>query len=291
MNPQEVLVVRPRQSSIDARSRSSVGNRGCVFINSDFVNLNFEGKVVIVTGASSGIGRAAALAFAAEGAKVVGASRRSPREHVEGISHFEVDLSDVNGPERMIEHAVQLHGRLDVLVNNAAAGQIHPGFRDESDEEWISTLNLNLLAAVRSIRAALPHLLVHGGVIVNVTSVNGRLPTFQAAAYSASKAALLNLGKAVSIEYVEQGVRVVTVSPGLTATPMWLGPDGIAHQIAQMAGGEPESISSGAAADTPMKRFLTPEEIADCVCFVASTRASAVTGTEFVVDGGITPTM
>jgi NAD(P)-dependent dehydrogenase (short-subunit alcohol dehydrogenase family) len=255
------------------------------------VDLDFRGKVSIVTGASSGIGRATALALAAEGAKVVGASRRVPEEGVEGISHFEVDLSDVDGPASLVEHAVQLHGRLDVLVNNAATGQVNRGFVDESDEAWTSTLNLNLLAAARAIRAALPYLLVQGGVVINVTSVNSRVPSFQASAYSASKAALLNLGKAVASEYVDRGIRVVTVSPGLTATPMWLGPEGIAHQVARMDGGQPESIASGAAADTPMKRFLTPEEIANCICFIASSRASAVTGTELVVDGGITQTM
>jgi NAD(P)-dependent dehydrogenase (short-subunit alcohol dehydrogenase family) len=255
------------------------------------VNLNYDGKVAIVTGASSGIGRATALALAEEGAKVVGASRHAPEEDVDGISHFEIDLSTVEGPATLVEHAIRLHGRLDVLVNNAATGQVNRGFIDESEESWMSALNLNLLAAARAIRAALPHLLVQGGVVVNVTSVNGRVPSFQAPAYSASKAALLNLGKAVASEYADRDIRVVTISPGLTATPMWLGPKGVAQQVAQMIGRDPESIASEAASETPLKRFLTPEEIANCICFIASTRASAVTGTELVVDGGITQTM
>lgn len=255
------------------------------------MDLNYDGKVAIVTGASSGIGRATSLALAAEGATVVGASRRRPGEKVDGISHFEVDLSNIDGPAKLIDHVIQLYGRLDILVNNAALGQVIPGFLDESEDAWVSTLNLNLLAAARAIRAAMPYLLVQGGVVVNVTSVNGRVPTFQAPAYSASKAALLNLGKAVANEYVNQNVRVVTISPGLTATPMWLGPDGIARQVAQLNGEDPETIASTAAEETPMKRFLTPEEIANCICFVASSRASAVTGTELVVDGGLTQTM
>jgi NAD(P)-dependent dehydrogenase (short-subunit alcohol dehydrogenase family) len=128
-------------------------------------------------------------------------------------------------------------------------------------------------------------------VIVNVASVNARVPSPQASAYSASKAALLNFGKSVAIEYASQGIRVVTVSPGLTATPMWLGDGGIASQIADWGAGEPEAIAAATAASTPLGRFLTPEEIASCICFVASPRASAVTSTEFVVDGGVTTTM
>jgi NAD(P)-dependent dehydrogenase (short-subunit alcohol dehydrogenase family) len=128
-------------------------------------------------------------------------------------------------------------------------------------------------------------------VIVNVASVNARVPSRQGSAYSASKAALLNFGKSVAIEYASQGIRVVTVSPGLTATPMWLGDGGIASQIADWGAGEPEAIAAATAASTPLGRFLTPEEIASCICFVASPRASAVTSTEFVVDGGVTTTM
>lgn len=255
------------------------------------MDLNLAGQVAVVTGASTGIGRATALALAAEGVRVVGVSRRPPEAEVKDVSYFHADLSEPDAAGRMIEHAIGLHGRLDILVNNAAVGQVSEGFLSVDDDEWSRTLNLNLMAAVRSMRASLAHLAVRGGVIVNLTSVNGRLPAQDATAYSASKAALLNVGKAIATEYADQGVRVVTVSPGLTSTPMWLGDDGIANQIAAMNGGDPKEIAASTAASTPMGRFITPEEIANCICFVASPRASAVTGAEFVVDAGLTPTM
>jgi NAD(P)-dependent dehydrogenase (short-subunit alcohol dehydrogenase family) len=256
------------------------------------MDLGLAGQVAVVTGASTGIGRATVIALSGEGVAVVGASRRAPGEAVHGASHLEVDLAEPSAPAMLIDHAVRVHGRLDILVNNAALGMLSRGVLDEGDDAWARTLELNLLAAVRTTRAAIPHLLARGGAIVNVTSVNGRVPSPQAAAYSASKAALLIFGKAVASEYVGQGIRVVTVSPGLTATPMWLGDDGIASQIAALDGGDDAAaVAASTAASTPLSRFLTPEEIASCICFVASPRASAVTGTELVVDGGLTDTM
>ena len=247
--------------------------------------------VAVVTGASTGIGRATALSLVGEGARVIGASRRPPDTAVDGISSMEVDLASDGAPAEVVQRAIELHGRLDILVNNAARGEVSPEPLDQDDHLWSETLNLNLMAAVRTTRAAITHLLVSGGVIVNVTSVNSRIPAAQAPAYSASKAALLNFGKAISAHYAGRGVRVVTVSPGLTATPMWLGADGIAAQVEALGAGDAASIAEDAASSTPLKRFLTPEEIANCICFVASPRASAVTGTELVVDGGITDSM
>ena len=173
------------------------------------MDLQLDGLVAVVTGASTGIGRATALELANEGAKVVGAARRLPDADVTGITDIEVDLSTENGPADVVRRAVELHGRLDILVNNAAMGRISPEPLDQDDRLWSETLELNLMAAVRTTRAAMPHLLVNGGVIVNVTSVNGRVPAAEAPAYSASKAALLNFGKAISSHYASQGVRVV----------------------------------------------------------------------------------
>jgi NAD(P)-dependent dehydrogenase (short-subunit alcohol dehydrogenase family) len=255
------------------------------------VDLKLAGRVAVVTGASTGIGRATAAALAGEGVKVVGVSRRPPATQLEGVSQYLADLSERAAPSRMIDHVIGLHGQLDIVVNNAATGQVYQGFLSEDPDEWSATLDLNLMAAVRSIHAALPFLVDRGGVIVNVTSVNSRLPAEDAAAYSASKAALLNVGKAVATEYAAKGVRVVTVSPGLTATPMWLGANGVASQVAALQGSTPEEVAEATAASTPLRRFLTPDEIANCICFLASPRASAVTGAELVVDGGLTPTI
>jgi len=255
------------------------------------MDLELNGKVAVVTGASTGIGRATAVALAAEGVQVVGVSRRPPEFETEGIGHFAADLSEPDAPRRAIDHAVQNHGRIDILVNNAALCPVFDGFLAESSDDWSATFNLNLMAAVRAMQAAIPHFTDRGGVIVNVTSVNSRWPAVYSAAYSAAKAALLNVGKAVATEFAARGVRVVTLSPGLTATPMWLGVDGIASRVGALRGSGADEVAAATAASTPLERFITPEEMADCICFVASPRASAVTGTEFVVDGGVTPTI
>jgi NAD(P)-dependent dehydrogenase (short-subunit alcohol dehydrogenase family) len=262
------------------------------FGSSDWQNmdLHLSGQVAIVTGASSGIGRATAIALAAEGVRVLGVARHPPESDLPGVSHLSLDLADAAAPQQMIDHAIALHGRLDILVNNAAMARMSGGFLGESPEQWHETLELNLLAAVRAMQLALPHLLKGGGVVVNVTSVNSRMPSVQGPAYSASKAALLNVGKALSTEYAGRGLRVVTVSPGLTATPMWLGPQGIAHQMATKTDGDADAIARDTAAGLPLGRFLTPEEVANCICFLASPRASGVTGAELVVDGGLTRT-
>lgn len=255
------------------------------------MDLGLNGKVALVTGASTGIGLATARCFAAEGARVVGVARHAPEEVVDSVETHVADLSIHDAPALAVTHAIERHGRLDILVNNAATGTITAGVVDEDDDAWASTLELNLMAAVRATRAAIPHMLNDGGVIVNVTSVNGRMPAHEASAYSASKAALLNFGKAVATEYAAQGIRVVTVAPGLTATPMWLGPSGVASQIAAATNGDAAAIAEATATSTPLGRFLSPDEIANCICFMASPRASAVTGAEIVVDGGLTQTM
>ena len=112
-----------------------------------------------------------------------------------------------------------------------------------------------------------------------------------AAAYSASKAALLSLGKSVVLEYAALSLRVVTVSPGLTATLIWLGDEGAAVQIASLTGGSPDDIADEVVASIPIMRFLRPEETGATICILASTRASGITGTEVVVDGGLIPTI
>lgn len=221
---------------------------------------------------------------------MLGVARRPPECELPGISHLSLNLADIAAPQKMIDHAIALHGRLDILVNNAAMARLSDGFLGDAPAQWTETLELNLLAAVRAMQLAIPHLLKSNGVIVNVTSVNSRMPSKEVPAYSASKAALLNVGKAVANEYAGRGVRVVTVSPGLTATPMWLGPEGAARQIAAKTGGDADAIARDTAAGMPLGRFLTPEEVANCICFMVSPRASGVTGAELVVDGGLTPT-
>ena len=126
---------------------------------------------------------------------------------------------------------------------------------------------------------------------MNVGSVIGVLPSAEVPEYCASKAALLSWGKALSKEYAAQGVRVVTVSPGLTRTPMWFGSDGVAESFAAQTGATVEEVTSQAVASVPMGRFAEPAEVADVIAFLASRRASYVTGAHVFVDGGVTPTL
>jgi NAD(P)-dependent dehydrogenase (short-subunit alcohol dehydrogenase family) len=147
------------------------------------------------------------------------------------------------------------------------------------------------MAAVRAMRAALPHLAERGGAIINIASMNARMPSREIAAYSASKAALLSAGKAVATEYGPQGIRVITVSPGQVSTRMWLGPGGAAETLAARTGSTVEAVVKEASAGIPRGQFTSPEEVAACVAFLASPVAAAVSGVELLIDGGLTPTM
>ena len=204
------------------------------------MDLHLSGKVAVVTGASRGIGLAVTQALAAEGARVVAAARSTTDAVAELAEHAEVhpvavDLSTADGPARLVEEAVSRFGGLDVLVNNV--GAVRPrldGFLAVTDEQWTWALTINLLAAVRTTRAALPASGRRGrGPIVTVSSVNAFLPDPGVIDYSAAKAALTNFCKSLSKEVGPRGVRVNTVSPGPVATELWLGEGGVAATVAR----------------------------------------------------------
>jgi NAD(P)-dependent dehydrogenase (short-subunit alcohol dehydrogenase family) len=129
-----------------------------------------------------------------------------------------------------------------------------------------------------------------GGVIVNVSSINGRMPEAGIYAYSATKAAMNNLTVNLARECAGRGVRVVGVAPGPVDTPLWLGPQGVAAQASALGAGDAESIIASARKSVPIGRFSTAEEVADVIAFLASPRAGSITGTTVTIDGGITPT-
>ncbi len=189
------------------------------------MDLGIEGKVALVTGVSQGIGLACARSLIREGARVLGTSRSSPPA-VEGLAHLTLDMTAAGAGDRAVAATVDRLGALDVLVNNVGGARLSTGFAAESDEDWARLLELDLLTAVRTTRAALPQLADGGGVVVNVSSVNGHLPSTSIYVYSAAKAALNSLTVGLSQEYARQGVRVVGVAPGPVATAMWLGPSG-----------------------------------------------------------------
>lgn len=256
------------------------------------MDLELAGKRAIVTGASKGIGLAIVEALVAEGVHVVvGARTSSPGLEALGdaITFVAADLADPSGPARLVDAA----GSVDILVNNVGGAKTRvAGFLAITDDEFIATMNLNYLAAVRTIRAVLPQMVERAaGNIVNVSSVNAFLPDPAVIDYSASKAALANFAKSISKEFGPKGIRVNAVAPGPVETDLWLGAGGVAQTAAAASGHTPEEIQAGAIAGTATGRFTHPGEVADLVVFLASARAANVTGASFTIDGGLIATL
>jgi NAD(P)-dependent dehydrogenase (short-subunit alcohol dehydrogenase family) len=262
------------------------------------MELNLTGKVAAVTGASRGIGLAITRALVAEGVLVgAGALSNTPELTELAIAGSAlVVLGDLTTPEgctQLMDSTVERFGRLDILVNNV--GAVRPrlgGFLTVTDEDWQWALNLNLLAAVRATRAALPHLLARTpAVIVTVCSVNATLPDPLVIDYSAAKAALRSFSKSLSKEFGPQGIRVNTVSPGPVETSLWLGNDGMAATLGRAQGIDPTEVAAHAVAGTPTGRFTRPEEVADVVVLLASTNTGNLTGADVLIDGGMVTTI
>ncbi len=264
------------------------------------MDLNLRGKIAVVTGASKGIGLAITKALVAEGARVIAGARDiggelgalASREAVRAVS---IDLSAPGGPQALVAHAEEFGG-LDILVNNVGAVTVRlGGFASVTDEQWLSSLNLNFMAAVRTTRAALaPMLKRNSGVIVTVSSVNSFLPDPGIIDYCAAKAALTNFSKALSKEVGPNGIRMNTVSPGPVETALWLGPEGVAATVAKASGVDIETARKQVVASQggfTTGRFTRPDEVADLVLFLASDRSGNITGADFVIDGGLIKTL
>jgi NAD(P)-dependent dehydrogenase (short-subunit alcohol dehydrogenase family) len=199
------------------------------------VELNLATKTAVVTGASRGIGLATVTTLIAEGVRVVGAARTITAELKDsGAVPVSADLSTADGVAVLMECAFAELGGIDLLVNNVGVGDaVQPGgFLDVEDARWNEIFDLNLVSAVRVARAALPSLIERRGAIVNVSSINSRLPAAAPAAYSAAKAALTALGKSLAEEFGPRGVRVNTVSPGVVRTATWENPEGFGAKVA-----------------------------------------------------------
>lgn len=261
------------------------------------MDLGLTDRLAVVTGASKGIGLAITRALVAEGARVVTGSRgTSPElsELVDGgrVYAVAVDLSTTSGPQQLID-AAREHGQINILVNNA--GAVTPrldGFLAISDDQWLAELNLTFMAAVRTTRAALPDMLAAGhGNIVNVSSVNSFLADPAVIDYCAAKAALANFTKSLALELGPKRVRVNAVSPGPVSTSLWLGDHGVAATVAQAKGGDAGAIQKAQAGQAATGRFTDPSEVADLVVLLASDRAANVTGSDFLIDGGLVKTL
>ncbi|ESP87096.1 SDR family NAD(P)-dependent oxidoreductase [Candidatus Halobonum tyrrellensis] len=249
-----------------------------------------SGKTAVVTGAGSGIGRATAERFAAEGANVVVADvvEETGRETVESIeddggeaTFVEVDVSDTESVERMVDTAVEEYGGLDFANNNAGILTGFAGVTDIEEEQWDRLIDINLKGVWACMKAELPVMEAQGsGAIVNTASEAGLVGMGGLASYSASKHGVVGLTKTVALEYASRGIRVNAVAPGPTDTNIQSGMSG--------GSGDPSSMpfDTSAMVDVPMGRTAEPEEMAGVVAFLCSEDASYVTGHTLPVDGG-----
>ena len=259
------------------------------------MDLELQGKLAVVTGASKGIGLAVVRTLVAEGAHVVaGALTIDSLGGIDRVTPVAVDLAEPGGPERLIAHAIERHGRVDALVNNLGGVKVRlDGFLQITDADFERSMQLNFFAALRATRAAIADMTQHGGgAIVNVASVNAFFhPDGLVIDYGAAKAALLNVAKALSQELGPNGIRINSVSPGPVATDLWLGEHGVAATIGSSTGANPAEIREQATASMPTGRFTTPEQVATLVALLASPRTANVTGSNYIIDGGLIKTM
>ncbi|MCD7441106.1 glucose 1-dehydrogenase [Streptomyces lincolnensis] len=244
-----------------------------------------EGRSVIVTGAGSGIGRATALAFAAQGDSVVVADLNAEGakkvvEEIEAAGGTAVavtgDLSEQTVVDEVTKAAVERFGGVDVLVNNAGIMDRMSALADVGDAEWERVLRVNLTAPFLLTRAVLPHMLAAGGgAIVNTASEAGLLGSAAGAAYTASKHGIVGLTKNLAVMYRKQGIRANAIAPGGTATAIVVDADQEAHGPAALG---PHFVNLG--------RMAQPEEQAAAIVFLASKAASNINGVVLPVDDG-----
>jgi NAD(P)-dependent dehydrogenase (short-subunit alcohol dehydrogenase family) len=257
-----------------------------------------EGKVVLITGGTSGIGRAAAEAFARAGAKVVLAGRRSElgepvaqelRREGADVRFVQADVSLAADVDRLVSSTVEAHGRLDAAFNNAATTDgVFALTADFTEEQFDRALAMNLKSVWLCMRSEVRQMLSQsgpGGAIVNTSSVNGLGGAAGGALYSAAKAGVLALTKSAAQEYATQGIRVNALVAGAFRTPM------LGHVFELVGGGRPEEAATVEAQYTgliPLRRIGRPEEAAEVAVWLCSDSASYVTGHSMIVDGGMT---
>jgi len=261
------------------------------------MELELTDKVAVVTGASKGIGLAVARALVAEGASVVAGARTvGGLSGLPRVTAVAVDLTAPDGPGRLIQRALDDFGRVDVLVNNVGAVKLRlQGFLGTTDADFEESMRVNFFSALRATRAALGPMLKQGkGAIVNIASVNAFFePDSGVIDYGAAKAALVNFSKCIAQEFGPRGIHVNCISPGPVATDLWLGQGGVADTVAKATGLDPETARKNVVASIggmPTGRFTTPEEVATLAVLLASDRTANVTGSNYVIDGGLLKT-
>lgn len=265
------------------------------------MDLGLSGRACAVTGASRGIGLAAARLLCAEGASVVlvardqaalaAAAGELTAEGGRAIG-LALDVTEPDAGERVTAVAEEAFGPLYALVNNAGFTHARP-LEELGDDDWRAQWEVHVMAPMRLMRAAAPGMAERGeGRIVNVTSTAAKRPSGTAdAAYSVTKAAQLSLSRVFADRWAGQGVLVNAVAPGAVAGSMWLSEGGLADELAQRTGKTREEVLESMAARIPRGRMGTEEEVAAVIAFLCSAHAANVAGAAWSVDGGTVPTI
>lgn len=257
---------------------------------------DLDAHVAIVTGAGGGIGLACVRALRADGIRVLGADIEL------GELNNVVDDGSVRGvqanlrlpgaAESVVAAALEAFGRVDILVNNASVAPVRKGFLDTSDDDWQSTIELNLLGYVRAARAVIPAMRAGGrGALIQIASEAARMPNPRLPDYSVSKAGVLMLSKVIAAEFTSEGIRSNVVSPAFIRSPIYDRPGGLADSLAQEFGVDKETALTRYVElnQIPVGRLGTVDEVASMVAYLASDKAAFVSGANFCIDGGVTP--
>ena len=249
--------------------------------------LEFQDRVALVTGGAMGIGSAVAKLLAERGARVLIVDR-AEKEGTKTVSEiaskkgnaefFKADVSTSNACAAAIEKAISLYGKLDIVSNNAGI-QRYGTVESTPENEWDEVMDVNLKSVFYICKFAIPHLKKTKGSIVNMTSVQAFATQRGVAAYTTSKHALIGLTRSMAIDFARDGIRVNCVAPGTVDTPML--------QYAASLDPNPQSVYDACVNMHPVGRIAKPEEVAEVVAFLASDKASFVTGACYLVDGGL----
>ncbi|MEC0245111.1 SDR family oxidoreductase [Paenibacillus chitinolyticus] len=248
----------------------------------------FAGKRALVTGGTRGIGRAIVQRLHAAGAEVMATARSLPEALPEGVGFIQADVSTPAGGEQIVQETIQKFGGLDILINNVGGSTTNTaGALALKDEDWQTTFNTNLFSSVRLDRGFLPYMVEQqGGVIVHISSIQRKLPGNMTMPYSAAKAALVNYSKNLATQFGPKGIRINALAPGFTETQA---AERLIERMAEQAGTDYLAARQQLMDELggiPLGRPAKPEEVAELAAFLASSRASSITGCGYVIDGG-----